>query len=88
MATTEKKAKQERFDLQYVRDNANIPILLPLPAGYGSELEDGERPNTHEVVIANGKTYQIRFGEQVNVSWEVYNALKDSAKYANVKILV
>lgn len=72
------------FSLEEIRKRNNINIILPY-APDGSE--DPDNYNQYEFVTVNGKTTQIRKGEIVGVSWEIYEALKHSKEYANQKIL-
>ena len=67
--------------LEEIRSEANISIMLPLPAEAESNLQ------RFEVVTVNGRNTQIKLGEPVGVSWQVYEALKHG-RYANVNILV
>lgn len=72
---------KEPLTLEKVRKNADIDIMLPLPAEASTEYDK------YEYVIVNGKTTQIRCGEPIGVSWEIYEALKHG-RYANTNILV
>lgn len=49
--------------------------------------DDPDNLEHYEYVTVNGKTTQIKKGEVVGVSWEIYEALKHSDKYKDAKIL-
>lgn len=68
--------------LEEVRSENCINIVLP----YIGSSED-EEYEQYEFVTSNGVTTQIRKGEVVAVNWKVYQELKQSDKYKNVKII-
>lgn len=78
--------EQPKMTIEEVRKHADIRINLPVNSNIIDE--NGDLPTyPHETVIINGTVYQIRCGEPVNVSWPIYNALKESSRYRGVSIL-
>ncbi len=73
----------EVYTLEEVRHKNRINIALP----YVNGGDDPDNLEHYEYVTVNGKTTQIKKGEVVGVSWEIYEALKHSDKYKDAKIL-
>ncbi len=71
------------FTLDEVRHKNNINIVLPYVGGE----DDPDHFEQYEFVTVDGRTTQIRKGEVVGVNWIIYNALKQSNKYKDMRIL-
>lgn len=73
----------EVYTLDEVRAKNRINIALP----YVNGGDDPDHLEQYEFVTVNGRTTQIKKGEVVGVSWEIYEALKHSDAYKDMKIL-
>lgn len=74
----------EVYTLDEIRSRKRINIYLP---DTSDSSEDPDHLEQYEYVIINGKTTQIKKGEVVAVSWEIYEALKNSDAYRKLNIL-
>lgn len=60
-----------------IDENLMVTLTLPLDPN----VEEGEQ---FEFVGVNGKNYQVKRGEQVQVPYEVFEAIYNSGRYKNL----
>ena len=72
----------ETPDLNEYRWNSKITIMLPLPQNTSETIDNYEFPTV------NGKTYQIKCGEPVDVPWPVFEVLMETGRYDPKQIVI
>ena len=70
------------YDLNEIRNKTKITIMLPLPQNSEQEIDMFEFPTL------NGKTYQIKCGEPVDVPWPIFEVLMHTGKYDPKQIVI